>query len=77
MATSVTHDDTMSTPAAIRLSRKRLRPGKVSAKTSRHSVSSGRWIGSSKYALAIRKVTTVIAGSRNAATSEVTDCGAL
>jgi hypothetical protein len=77
MMISITHDDAMSTPAAMRLSRKRLRPGKVSAKTSRHSVSSARVTGSSRYQLAARKVSTVIAGSRNAATSDVTDWGAL
>lgn len=77
MPTSITHDEAMSTPAAIMFSRNRLRPGKVSANTSRHSVSSGRLTGSSNQLLTARKVSTVIAGSRKAATSEVTDCGAL
>ena len=77
MPISVTHDSTMSTAAASRFWRKRLRPGKVSAKTSSITVSSGRLIGSSTYELAKRNTMTVIAGSMNAATSDVTDWGAL
>ena len=67
----------MSTAAFSGRSEKRLRPGKVSAKTSRHSVRSGRRIGSSNQAETARKTATITAGSRNAATSDVTDCGAL
>jgi len=77
MASSVTHDSVRSTAAARRFSRKRLRPGKVRAKTSRLSVSSGRPIVTPTQAFAAASVITVMAGSRNAATSEVTDWGAL
>ena len=67
----------MSTAAPSSGSRKRSRPGKVSAKTSRHSVSAGRSMRSSNGRVVTMKVRTVIAGSRNAATSDCTDWGAL
>lgn len=67
----------MSTAAFSGRSQKRLRPGKVSAKTSRHSVRSERRICSPNQVDTPRNTATVIEGSRNAATSEVTDCGAL
>jgi hypothetical protein len=54
-----------------------LLPGKVSAKTSRHSTMSDRPSGSSSASAASRKTAIVIPGSRMAATSDVTDWGAL
>ena len=72
-----TQDVVMSTAASKRESKKRLRPGKVSAKTSRHRAIAARWTGSSNAAMEPRSVNTVIIGSRNAATKDVTDWGAL
>ncbi len=67
----------MSTAAFRGRSQNRLRPGKVSAKTSRHSVRSARTMGSPKPLEAATNTNTERLGSRKAATSEVTDCGAL
>ena len=49
----------------------------VSAKTRRHSVRAGRPTDSPAWTVTNRNVSTVMLGSRNAATSDVTDCGAL
>ena len=67
----------MSTAAPSRLSRKRLRPGKVSARTSMQTTMSLRASGGSKASVARMYVSTLIPGSSSAATNVVTDCGAL
>ena len=77
MTSRLSHEAEMSTAAFNGRSQKRLRPGKVSAKISRHSVRSARTMGSANQADTARNTSTEIDGSRKAATSEVTDWGAL
>ena len=77
MPSSATQELTMSVAELSNLSRKRLRPGKVRANTNRHTTKSAVWIGSRKAIKVSRNTVTVSVGSRNAATNDVTDCGAL
>ena len=72
-----TQEPRMSISASSLETMKRLRPGKVSAKTSRHRAMPARPMGSPAQAMAPASVSTVMNGSRNAATKDVTDCGAL
>ena len=77
MINKVIQELNTSTPAVRSVSLKRLRPGNVSANNSRQSVRSERTIGQSNHRHTARYVSMATIGSSNAATSEVTDCGAL
>jgi hypothetical protein len=67
----------MSTAAFSGRSQKRLRPGKGEREDQQAQREVGRTMGSSNQADTARNTSTIRPGSRNAATSDVTDCGAL
>jgi len=74
---TATQEETMSMAASSGSSWKRLRPGKVKANASRHRARSGLSTDSLRCSITASKVPTVTKGSRNAATKDVTDSGAL